>query len=92
MNGERVRKRVKVNGQVQGVFFRDSTQQEAHSHGVAGWVTNEPDGSVVAVFEGEPEAVERMVEFCRSGPRSADVESVDVEDQDPEGLESFEVR
>jgi acylphosphatase len=92
MNGERVRKRVKVNGQVQGVFFRDSTQQEARSHGVAGWVTNEPDGSVVAVFEGEPEAVERMVEFCRSGPRSADVESVDVEDEDPEGLESFEVR
>ena len=92
MNGERVRKRVTVHGEVQGVFFRDSTQQEARSHGVSGWVSNEPDGTVAAVFEGEPAAVERMVEFCRSGPRSADVEGVDVVDEQPEGLEGFEVR
>ena len=92
MNGERVRKRVTVHGEVQGVFFRDSTQQEARSHGVSGWVSNEPDGTVAAVFEGEAAAVERMLEFCRSGPRSADVEGVDVVDEQPEGLEGFEVR
>ena len=92
MNGERIRKRTTVHGDVQGVFFRDSTRQEARSQGVAGWVSNEPDGSVAAVFEGEPEAVERLVEFCRSGPRSADVERVDVADEEPEGLEGFEVR
>jgi acylphosphatase len=92
MNDERIRKRVAVHGEVQGVFFRDSTQREARSHGVAGWVSNEPDGTVAAVFEGEPGAVERMVEFCRSGPRSADVESVDVVDEEPEGLKGFEVR
>jgi acylphosphatase len=92
MNGERIRKRVTVHGDVQGVFFRDSTRQEARSQGVAGWVSNEPDGSVAAVFEGEPGAVERLVEFCRSGPRSADVESVDVTDEEPEGLQGFEVR
>jgi acylphosphatase len=92
MNGERIRKRVTVHGAVQGVFFRDSTRQEALSQGVAGWVSNEPDGSVAAVFEGEPGAVERLVEFCRSGPRSADVESVDVTDEEPEGLQGFEVR
>ena len=93
MNDERIRKRVTVHGEVQGVFFRDSTRQEARSHGVAGWVSNEPYGTVAAVFEGEPEAVERMVEFCRSGPRSADVRNVDVVDEEePEGLEGFEVR
>jgi len=92
MNGERIRKRVTVHGDVQGVFFRDSTRQEARSQGVAGWVSNEPDGTVAAVFEGEPGAVERLVEFCRSGPRSADVESVDVTDEEPEGLQGFEVR
>jgi len=92
MNGERIRKRVTVHGDVQGVFFRDSTRQEARSQGVAGWVSNEPDGTVAAVFEGEPGAVERLVEFCRSGPRSADVESVDVTDEEPEGVQGFEVR
>ena len=87
-----MRKRVVAHGHVQGVFFRDSTQEEARSNGVAGWVSNEPDGTVAAVFEGEREAVERLVEFCRSGPRSADVERVDVTDEEPEGVEGFEVR
>jgi acylphosphatase len=91
VNGERVAKRVKVSGDVQGVFFRDSTQSEAQSRGVAGWVRNSPDGSVEALFEGEPDAVEAMIEFARSGPRSADVRDVDVSDQEPEGLSGFEV-
>jgi acylphosphatase len=87
-----VRKRVVVHGDVQGVFFRDSTQQEADSAGVAGWVRNRPDGTVEAVFEGEPDAVERMVEFCRRGSRSAEVEQVEVSDEEAEGLSGFEVR
>ena len=91
MNGERVAKRVKVSGDVQGVFFRDSTRSEAQSRGVAGWVRNSPDGSVEALFEGEPDAVEAMIEFARSGPRSADVRDVDVSDREPEGLSGFEV-
>ena len=91
-DGERVRRRVVVHGQVQGVFFRDSTQEEAGRAGVAGWVRNRDDGAVEAVFEGGPGAVERMVEFCRSGPSSADVERTDVSDEEPEGLSGFEVR
>jgi acylphosphatase len=91
VNGERVAKRVKVSGDVQGVFFRDSTRSESQSRGVAGWVRNSPDGSVEALFEGEPDAVEAMIEFARSGPRSADVRDVDVSDQEPEGLSGFEV-
>ena len=92
MNGERVRKRVTVRGDVQGVFFRDSTRERASSRGVAGWVANRPDGSVEAVFEGEPDAIESMVDFCRGGPRRADVHDVDEVDEEPEGLSGFEVR
>jgi acylphosphatase len=87
-----VRRRVVVHGNVQGVFFRDSTQRRASSRGVAGWVRNRDDGSVEAVFEGDPEAVDSMIEFCRSGPSGADVRSVDVEDEEPEGLSDFSIR
>jgi acylphosphatase len=86
------RRRVVVHGNVQGVFFRDSAQKEARSRGVAGWVRNREDGAVEAVFEGDPQAVEALVEFCRSGPSRADVERVDVEEEEPEGLAGFEVR
>ena len=90
---ETVRRRVLVRGDVQGVFFRDSTRQEAESRGVAGWVRNRDDGSVEAVFEGSAEAVEEMIEWCRSGPSRADVEDMDVSlGEDPDGLEGFEVR
>ncbi len=87
-----MRKRVVVHGDVQGVFFRDSTRRKASSRGVAGWVRNNPDGSVEAVFEGEPDAVQAMVDFCRSGPRGAEVDHVDEHDEEPEGLSGFEVR
>jgi len=89
---ERVARRVVVHGTVQGVFFRDSTQREARSRGVAGWVRNVDDGTVEAHFEGEPEAVEALVAYARKGPRRAVVERADVEDADAEGLEDFEVR
>src|SRR5215213_7965297 len=88
---EAVRRRVVVRGNVQGVFFRDSCRREASSRGVAGWVTNRPDGAVEAVFEGEPDAVGALVDFCREGPSSADVDSVDQTSEEPEGLSSFEV-
>ena len=88
----RIRRRVVVHGEVQGVFFRDSTEREAGSRGVAGWVSNRDDGAVEAVFEGEREAVEALVEFCRDGPSRADVERVDVENEPPEGLSGFSVR
>ena len=85
------RRRVVVHGLVQGVFFRDTTRRQAEQRGVAGWVRNNPDGSVEAVFEGEDDAVERLVELCREGPRGARVESVDVLREEPEGLSGFQV-
>ena len=87
-----IRRRVVVHGYVQGVFFRETTRRRAMSIGVAGWVRNLPDGTVEAVFEGEREAVERLVDFCREGPRGARVDRVDVESQDPEELAGFETR
>ncbi|HZB05182.1 MAG TPA: acylphosphatase [Thermoleophilaceae bacterium] len=90
--GEPVRRRVVVRGNVQGVFFRDSCRREARSRGVAGWVTNRPDGMVEAVFEGEPDAVDAVVEWCARGPRGADVTSVEDTTEEPEGLSDFEVR
>lgn len=87
-----VRKRVLARGDVQGVFFRDSTRREAVDAGVAGWVANRPDGSVEAVFEGAADGVERMVAFCRTGPGSARVDSLEVADEEPEGLSGFDVR
>ena len=81
-----------VRGLVQGVFFRDSTRRQARRHGVAGWVSNRADGAVEAVFEGEADAVERLVAFSREGPRGAQVESVEVTEEQPEGLSGFGVR
>jgi acylphosphatase len=89
---EPIRRRVVVHGQVQGVFFRDSCRREASSRGLAGWVTNRPDGAVEAVFEGDADAVQALVDWCRHGPRGADVNSVDETGEDPEGLSGFEIR
>ena len=88
-----IRRRVVVHGNVQGVFFRDSTEREAESKSVAGWVRNRDDGTVEAVFEGDPGAVEALVDFTRSGPSRADVQRVDVfDEEEPEGLADFSVR
>ena len=90
MRTERVR--VVVNGIVQGVWFRESTRQAAVERGVTGWVRNRSDGSVEAVFEGEPDAVESMVAWARLGPPRASVESIDEFAEEPEGLYGFDVR
>ncbi len=87
-----IRRRAVVHGRVQGVFFRDTMRRLAQSRGVAGWVTNRPDGAVEAVFEGEPEDVELMLSFCREGPRGATVERVEVIEEEPEGLSGFAIR
>jgi acylphosphatase len=86
------RKRVIVSGRVQGVFFRDTTRRRAESAGVAGWVRNTPEGAVEAVFEGDPAAVDELVDFARRGPSRAEVASVEVIEEEPEGLEGFAVR
>jgi acylphosphatase len=88
----RIRRRVTVQGRVQGVFFRDSLRQRANSHGVAGWACNRSDGAVEAVFEGSPDDVQRLLDYAAQGPRQAEVESVDVREEPLEGLTGFEIR
>jgi acylphosphatase len=81
-----------VSGRVQGVFFRDTARRRADAAGVSGWISNRSDGAVEAVFEGESERVEEMVEFCRHGPSRAEVAEVEVIEEEPEGLSGFDVR
>ena len=87
-----MRRRVVVHGRVQGVFFRETTRRHAEEHGVAGWVRNTWEGTVEAVFEGPPEAVELLVAFVHRGPPSAYVERVEVFPEAEEGLTGFAVR
>jgi acylphosphatase len=89
---ERKHAHVFVSGTVQGVYFRDTTRQTAREHGVDGWVRNLDDGRVEAVFEGSPEAVDALVDFCHDGSPAARVDDVTVEYCDPQGESGFEVR
>ncbi len=71
------------------MFFRDSCARQARQAGVAGWIRNNPDGRVEATFEGEPDAVERMVAWCRHGPPRAVVTALEVKDEAPQGDATF---
>jgi acylphosphatase len=86
------RAHVLVSGRVQGVSFRDATRSQAEQLGLSGWVRNTQDGRVEAVFEGDTDTVRQMIDWCESGPSSANVEDVSVENEQPEGLSGFEVR
>ncbi|MDX1689533.1 MAG: acylphosphatase [Acidimicrobiia bacterium] len=88
-----IARRLTIGGRVQGVGFRWSTRTEADAVGVTGWVRNRPDGTVEAWFQGEPEAVERMVDWAHRGPGSARVQDVEVTEADPDDtLSGFEIR
>ena len=86
-----VRTRVVAHGRVQGVFFRDSVRRRAQAVGVSGWIRNRGDGTVEAVFEGSPDAVEDVIRFSGEGPRGADVERLERHDEPVEGLDGFEI-
>jgi acylphosphatase len=87
-----IRRRVIVDGRVQGVWFRESCRREAEAGGVRGWIRNRADGCVEAVFEGDEPAVDRLVAWCRHGPPRAVVTSVAVREEPPEGDRAFRVR
>ena len=82
---------LRITGRVQGVMFRDSAREEALRLGVAGRIRNEPDGTVSAEAEGEDHAVDQFIEWCRKGPRMADVNRVETTPREPEGLNGFSV-
>ena len=86
------RVRVRVRGRVQGVFFRAETRARAESLGIAGFVRNDFDGSVEAVFEGPDERVDSLVDWCRRGPSGAQVDEVEILDEEPLGEVGFQLR
>jgi acylphosphatase len=85
------RAHVVVKGRVQGVFFRAETRDRAQSLGLAGWVRNNPDGSVEAAFEGDRERIESLVAWCRKGPSLAQVDDVSVDWVEPQNESGFKV-
>jgi acylphosphatase len=85
------RVRVTVRGRVQGVFFRADARSRAEWLGLSGWIRNAADGSVEAVFEGEPERVDSMVEWCRRGPGGARVDEVEAAEEEPQAARGFRV-
>jgi len=92
MSETRVRRRVYVSGRVQGVWFRESCREEAQVAGVDGWVRNLGDGRVEVVLEGARAGVDRVVSWCRRGPRRARIDEVEVVDEAPVGARGFRVR
>jgi len=83
---------IRVTGKVQGVFFRDSTEQEAKRTGITGIVRNEPDGSVYIEAEGEEDKLDQFLSWVREGPSSADVADVKSEEGELKDYSDFEVR
>lgn len=84
--------KIRVEGKVQGVFFRASTQDKAEALGILGWVKNEPDGSVSIEAEGPEEALKEFVSWCRQGPTYAKVESMTYKEDNPQGFVRFETK
>ncbi len=83
---------LKIQGQVQGVFFRVFTKLKANEFDLVGWVRNEPDGSVRVVAEGPKEKIEEFIEWCKKGPALAKVKRIDVIWQEATGeFEGFNI-
>ena len=88
-----VNAKVRISGRVQGVWFRRSTKDKAAELGITGWCRNCPDDSVEALFQGEQEIVQSIIDWCREGPKMARVDHVDIEWLDSvAGLSTFEIR
>ncbi|HTU95454.1 MAG TPA: acylphosphatase [Solirubrobacteraceae bacterium] len=92
MTPDTIRRRLVVHGKVQGVFYRDSVRQAARNEAVSGSAANRSDGTVEVVLEGPADAVDSVIGYCRTGPSSADVDSVEVNEETPEGLTGFQIR
>jgi acylphosphatase len=87
-----VRRHLLVSGHVQGVSYRDTCRRVAEAHDVTGWIRNVGKGQVEAVFEGHVAAVDAVTEWARQGPAMATVSDVKVREEEPQGLEGFQIR
>lgn len=87
-----MRRKVLVEGDVQGVFFRDECKRQAQRLGVAGSARNLSDGRVEVVIEGDESAVDQMVSWCRQGSSRSEVTGAEVSEEEPQGLTGFDTR
>lgn len=83
--------KIKISGKVQGVFFRASAKEQADALGVVGFAQNQPDGSLYVEAEGEEEALDKFVNWCKKSPPLARVEFVEIEEGRPKGYSEFKV-
>lgn len=83
---------VRIEGRVQGVWFRDWMQREARSLHLTGWVRNRRDGSVEATISGDPAAIDDMLARTRQGPSAARVSNLAILSEDDETFADFEIR
>ena len=83
---------IKIAGKVQGVFFRASTKEQADALGIKGTVQNERDGSVFVEAEGDDALIDQFIEWCRRGPRMANVISCDVTEASPKNFKDFVIK
>lgn len=83
---------INVQGKVQGVFFRASTQEKADELGIKGWVRNNGDGSVSISAEGETETLKQFVEWCSVGPPRARVDHFDIQERELQNYKEFSVQ
>ena len=81
---------IRIAGKVQGVFFRVGAIGVARDLGIAGFVRNDPDGTVYIEAEGIEESLKEFVEWCHKGPEAAEIESVNIEEGDWVGFEDFQ--
>jgi acylphosphatase len=92
MSKKIVRAHLHIKGRVQGVFYRTTTYEEAISRELTGWVQNTKDGGVEAVFEGEEDKVQDVIEWCYKGPPTAIVKDIKIQWENPKGEKEFQIR
>ena len=81
-----------VSGKVQGVFFRENTRKKAAEFGLSGFVRNLPNGKVEAVFEGDKEKIEKIIQWIKKGPETAQIENIEIDWQNyQEEFINFEI-
>lgn len=83
---------IRVYGTVQGVYYRQSTQNKAQQLGLTGFARNEPDGSVYIEVEGEAEILQIFADWCKEGPQLASVERTEIEQGDWRGFDNFTIQ
>ncbi|MCK4497117.1 MAG: acylphosphatase [Candidatus Aenigmarchaeota archaeon] len=89
----KARAHVWISGEVQGVFFRSNVRSQAMLREIRGWVKNLPDGRVEALFEGNKDEIEELLEFCKEGPAGANVNNIEVKwEKSTSGFRDFEIR